>query len=239
MYKTPLVLVPGIGCSRDSFKEQIAALSSVAECWVAPLYAEDCLERLSDRILDDCPFDQFFVTGFSMGGYLCLELCRRAPARVMGMALIGTMPNPDSIDLSKKRLLMNRDILNGKWGTMWNGIVRKCVAPSRRSDTAIIGTIASHVAQTSPDTFLKHQEALSKRLGYVDFLPKIKCPTVVIAGIDDEVISLRTQVEMQTEIPHAHLVGIKDCGHLPTWEQPERLSAALYEWIGFFGVEAA
>ncbi|TQV80344.1 alpha/beta fold hydrolase [Denitrobaculum tricleocarpae] len=237
--KTPVVFIPGIGCTGQMFRTQIEDLQEIMEPWEAPLYPVDTIEEMGRLILKNCPFDRFAVVGASMGGYLCFEIYKQAPDRVIALAPVCTMPQPDSVELAARRLIMNRQIINGRWRTMWGAIIRKCLAPSRRDDTAIATEVISHMTSTCPDAFLLHQRAMASREGYEAMLGDIRCPTTVIAGIDDEVITLRTQAAMQADIPGSHLIAVRDCGHLPTWEQPTKISQALSRWLGYTEALAA
>lgn len=237
--KVPVVFIPGIGCSGQMFSQQIEELREIVEPWAAPLYPVDTVEEMGRLILANCPFDRFAVAGASMGGYLCFELYKQAADRVLALAPICTMSQPDPEDMASRRLLLNEQVRAGRWRTMWSAVVRRCLAPMRRDDQATIDEVTRHVTGTSQDAFLLHQDAMRKRMGYEAMLRDIDCPTTVIAGIDDEVIPFEVQAAMQADIPGSHLIALENCGHLPTWEQPGRVSDALYEWLRHARVVAA
>src|SRR5438067_9629504 len=54
-------------------------------------YAEDVL-----RLVDRAGVHRFALAGFSMGGYVALEVVRRAGDRIAGLALVDTRADPDT-----------------------------------------------------------------------------------------------------------------------------------------------
>lgn len=237
--KVPVVFIPGIGCTGEMFRRQIEDLRGILEPWEAPLYPADTIEEIGRLILANCPFDRFAVAGASMGGYLCFELYKQAADRILALAPISTMPQADPAGLASRRLLLNEQVRSGRWRSMCYAAARRCLAPMRRDDQATIDEVTQHITSSSQDAFLLHQDAMRKRVGYEAMLRDIECPTTVIAGIDDEVIPFDVQAAMQAEIPESQLVAVKDCGHLPNWEQPGKLSEALHTWLCHSRVVAA
>ncbi|HEY8368957.1 MAG TPA: alpha/beta fold hydrolase, partial [Thermodesulfobacteriota bacterium] len=95
MTRPLLVLVPGLLCDRDLWRDQIPALSAMAEVRVPDLRPFDSIEDMARSILDAAP-GAFALAGLSMGGYVALEVMRRAPGRVTRLALLNTTSRPDT-----------------------------------------------------------------------------------------------------------------------------------------------
>jgi len=66
---------------------------------------------------------------------------------------------------------------------------------------------------------------LKERLG------DIKVPVLVITGDDDRIVPRDDSVRIADEIPHAELVIIPNCGHLPHEETPEKLLEAVNRFL--------
>ena len=62
-------------------------------------------------------------------------------------------------------------------------------------------------------------------------LGRIRCPTLVLGGREDEVCTVAMHEEIAAAIPGAELLILDRCGHLSTLEQPERVSEALRRWL--------
>ena len=52
----------------------------------------------------------------------------------------------------------------------------------------------------------------------------ITCPTLVLRGDRDEVLSREHQEELARAVPGSRLLVYEDTGHLVLWEQPERVA---------------
>ena len=63
----------------------------------------------------------------------------------------------------------------------------------------------------------------------------ISVPTLIIWGLDDEVIPVKIGLMLHQEIPRSRLELINDCGHVPQEEQPEetmRYISAFFRSLG-------
>jgi pimeloyl-ACP methyl ester carboxylesterase len=65
-----------------------------------------------------------------------------------------------------------------------------------------------------------------------DRLPKIECPTLVITGKDDAIISWENSRILARRIPDARLVVLEPAGHGFWIEQSERSLEALFAFWG-------
>ncbi len=79
--RTPLVLVPGLLCTRALWEPQITGLADVAHMMVADHMRHDTMTGIAESILAAAPH-RFALAGLSMGGYIALEILRLAPERV-------------------------------------------------------------------------------------------------------------------------------------------------------------
>ena len=62
-------------------------------------------------------------------------------------------------------------------------------------------------------------------------LAGIACPTLVVCGASDLLTPPECSQEMAAAISGARLELLPACGHLLTWEQPERVNALLTDWL--------
>jgi 2-hydroxymuconate-semialdehyde hydrolase len=56
-------------------------------------------------------------------------------------------------------------------------------------------------------------------------------PTLIVWGREDRLIGLSASRRLVDAVPHAHLVVLERCGHLPMIEQPERFNRALADFL--------
>jgi pimeloyl-ACP methyl ester carboxylesterase len=81
------------------------------------------------------------------------------------------------------------------------------------------------------------QPALRANFGYDfrDRLPEIACPTLIVWGEKDSVISVRDAAEFERLIPDSRKVVMKDTGHVPMLERPGAFNHVLMEFLAESG----
>jgi pimeloyl-ACP methyl ester carboxylesterase len=63
------------------------------------------------------------------------------------------------------------------------------------------------------------------------FLPDIRCPVLVIQGLDDEYGTKEQMTRIHRQARDVELLHLPDCGHSPHRDQPERVLQAAVSWI--------
>lgn len=61
---------------------------------------------------------------------------------------------------------------------------------------------------------------------------EVKMPTLVLHGLDDQLIPVENGRQLAARIDGAKLVLFERCGHLPHLELPERCAGELHEFFG-------
>lgn len=61
------------------------------------------------------------------------------------------------------------------------------------------------------------------RTDYTDRLDDVTLPVRLVHGSDDDVLPVQWSERADGLLPDSDLFVLDDCGHLPTWEQPERV----------------
>jgi pimeloyl-ACP methyl ester carboxylesterase len=79
--------------------------------------------------------------------------------------------------------------------------------------------------------FLRQQQAIMERPDSRDTLWKIRCPTLVLCGEDDQLTPPNRHEEIAAAIRGSKLVVIPGCGHLSTVEKPLEVNRALSAWL--------
>jgi pimeloyl-ACP methyl ester carboxylesterase len=240
MSRLPLVLLPGLLNDARLWAAQAAALSGTADVAPGPvgdLTAHDTMGALADAVLGRAPA-RFALAGLSMGGYVALEIMRRAPERVLALALVDTQARPDTAQATEgRRALMARS------ETDFEGVIEtlrgRLMLPKHAADPAIGGLFAAMARDAGPAAFRRQQTAIIGRIDSRPFLPRIACPTLVLCGRQDTTTPLELHEEMAAAIPGARMEVAEDCGHLSAIERPEAVSAALRGWLASVDPAAA
>ncbi|MBO1075623.1 alpha/beta fold hydrolase [Roseomonas marmotae] len=225
----PLLLLPGLLCDVRLWRDQIAALKDVAACQVADTTQDAGLGEMALRALAMAP-PRFALAGLSMGGYLALEIMRRAPERVTRLALMDTGARPDTEEQSRRR----RGLMSLTRSGQFKGVTPRLL-PSLLHPAHIDGPLGFEVREMAErvgrEAFLRQQQAILHRPDSRPDLPRITVPTLVVVGEQDVLTPPELSEEMAAAIPNARLVRIPEAGHLPPMEQPERVTSLLRDWL--------
>jgi pimeloyl-ACP methyl ester carboxylesterase len=147
------------------------------------------------------------AVGASMGGYCALSLARRAPERVVGLALVGSKTEADT----PERRAFRDDMIAR--------LRREGVPPELETDVP-----AEELAVA--------QEAMRDRSDLSGVASSFGGPLLVCVGESDEIVS----VDEARAIADAALLGslevFEGAGHLLSIEQPDRFGEVLREFLG-------
>jgi len=235
MEKSKLVLLPGLMCDRTVWAHQIAALDDLAECTVVDWSDLDSLPAMADHVLQVAP-SRFAVAGHSMGGRVAFEVYRQAPERVTHLALFDTnyVPLPPG-EAGENEARGRRDLLDLARAQGMRAMSKKwlegMIPPYRQKDAALVEDIVSMFERKSPEHFEKQMRALLNRPDAEPVLSTIRCPALVLTGMDDAWSPPKRHQEMAAAIPASTLVLVENCGHMSTMERPDEVSRAMREWL--------
>jgi pimeloyl-ACP methyl ester carboxylesterase len=233
--KTPLVLVPGLMCDEVVWAHQTQALADVADIQVATNGARDSLVAMAEAIIAQAA-PRFAIAGHSMGGRVALEVVRRVPERVIGLALLDTGHQPLAAGEAGEREVASRMALvekarrQGMRAMGWEWL-QGMVYPSRLSDALLVNAILDMIAGKTPDLYAAQTHALIHRPDATSLLAKIRCPTLCLCGEEDVWSPPRRHEEMCDRIAGSSLAVVPYCGHMSTMERPAAVSEALRGWL--------
>ena len=71
----------------------------------------------------------------------------------------------------------------------------------------------------------------AQRNNMADEIPEIKCPTLLIWGLNDTITPPMVAHEFNRLIPNSTLRFVDKCSHAPMMEQPERFNELLTEFL--------
>jgi pimeloyl-ACP methyl ester carboxylesterase len=226
----PTLLVPGLLCTARLYAAQIPVLWSFGPVMVVDHRRDDSMAAIARRILEQAP-PRFALLGLSMGGYIAFELLRQASARIARLALLDTTARPDTAEQSARRRTLIEQSNAGGFGQLADQLYPGLVHPDRLGDAALRGEVRGMAAETGAEAFIRQQTAIMQRRDSLPDLAAIGCPTLVLVGEADQLTPTARAQEMAAGIRGARLVVVPASGHLSALEQPERVNAALVEWL--------
>lgn len=231
MAKTmPLLLLPGLLCDAALWRHQTATLGDVAEVRVPDLTRQDSIGSMAEAVLADAP-PAFALAGLSMGGYVAMEIMRRAASRVLRLALIDTTHRADPPEQTRKRRLLIRQSMFGEFRGVTGRLLPLLVHEPNIERGDIAKTVFAMAERVGREAFQRQQTAIMGRPDSTPDLSGFSCRTLVLCGRHDRIAPLAVHQDMAARLPNAALVVIEDSGHLSPLEQPQAVSACLRCWL--------
>lgn len=229
---TQLILLPGLASNAVMWQHQLAVLPHALEPAVTDVHSRcESIPQMAQALLQAHAGD-LILCGASMGGIIAMEVARQAPARVKGLALLGTNARPETPDMAKLREAAIEFFKQGRVKEVLTVNLPMAFHQSRAKDETLTQTYLDFILAAGPDQLIRQNRAIMARPDARLHLPNVTCPTVVMCGDGDQLTPPEFSREIATLIPNAELVMIPRCGHMLTMERPEEVNAALLRWLG-------
>ncbi len=175
------------------------------------------------------------LVGFSMGGYVTLEVMRHcmslAPERIGKVALINTNACQDAPEMVERRERELVAIEMGEFKGVTARLMPTLVHPDHVSNQAITDLVVDMAKRLGRRGFLHQQSAIIGRHDQRPWLPKWQQPVLIISGEADKRTPPYQQQEMAALFPNSELITLDPCGHLGPLEQPQQVAELLSKFF--------
>ncbi len=166
------------------------------------------------------------LAGFSMGGYVAIQMLAEPARRAAALALIDTSTRPEAAQNLPVREAtiagLQRDL---EAETL--AIMKRGVHPEHLDDAALMAQGLRIMRDVGAEAAAGQLRAIIGRADHRALLAKLDIPTLVLCGRTDQVTPLELSQEAATLIPNARLVIVDQAGHWAPLEQPQIVSAEL------------
>lgn len=219
-----------MGNNARLWSAQVDDLSADYAVIVADYLGAASIEEMADRVLDQVPSGTFSLVGFSLGGYIALNLVGRVAERIDRLALISASPFADSEQAIEQREWLIRkaaEDYDAVLADMGHFIV--CKEGPRAAETRRI--VSEMGRELGVEEFGRQQRAAMTRADARPQLASIECPVQVLCGADDRVTPVGGNRYLAEHIPGASLQVLEQTGHLLPLERPAEVSEFLRDWL--------
>ncbi len=252
----PLVFIHGLSGSWQNWLEQLPVFASERRVIALDLpgfgYSPMPEQRLSisgyarllDGLLAQLEIDAAAVVGNSMGGFIGAELAIAFPERVERLVLVSAAGLSTHEHAGSTRVLpairrAERILMaSGAWAASKSD----AVARRARLREAALGVVVRHperlgaalaaeqIRGAGKPGFLQGLEAvldyeIRERLG------EIACPTLIVWGDRDRLITVHDADVFAELIPNSRKVVFEDTGHMAMLERPDRFNRLLEQFL--------
>ncbi len=186
-------------------------------------------------LLDDLKVPTAVFAGCSIGGYVLLELWRRAPERMRGLAFVCSKPQPDAeanvarriASIEKARSADSQSALQSMTQAQIKSLIGATALEHRPE---ILSELCAQMT-LGAEALVAVQAGLASRPDSVPTVATITAPVVAIAGGDDSGVTPAEMEALQAAPGGCEFHLLPDAGHFAAYEQPERVAALLAEWM--------
>jgi pimeloyl-ACP methyl ester carboxylesterase len=233
--KTPLLLLPGLLCDEAFWRSQVEALADVCAPRVMAYGLLDDFGAMAEAVLAQAP-PRFALAGHSMGGRVALEIMRRAPERVLKLALLATDYRgledgaARTAEEGRRKMMLERVRSQGMeaFARMWT---TQILPAERLTDQALVDEVVAMMVRQPAGALAAQTHAALMRVDNAELLAAIACPTLLVAGRLDLLRPVEVHEQMAARIPRSRLVVVEDAAHMVAMERPEAVTAALRAWL--------
>jgi pimeloyl-ACP methyl ester carboxylesterase len=249
----PLVFVHGLSGSWQNWLEQVPVFAQERRVVTldlpgfghSPMPTEKIsiagYARLLERLLDVLEIDAAAVGGNSMGGFVAAELAISSPQRVERLTLVsaaGISTENAKVPMSGLR----RAAPLAAATTAWLASKSDTVARRARLRNLTLSAIVRHPSRL-PAPLAAEQLRGAGKPGFIDALEaiitypirdrlvEIACPTLIVWGDRDPLITVRDADVFAELIPNSRKVLFEDTGHVAMFERPAAFNAVLRDFL--------
>ena len=226
-----LLLIPGLLNTPRVF-DRLRALwrDEDAALRVADIRQADSLAGMADaawREVAQVPPDQPLVlAGYSLGGYVALQMLAEPRRPVQGLGLICTSARPDTAEgaVQRERAIaaIERD-----FARFVGALLKFLLSPQAQTDAELVATVRADMLAAGAAAAVRQHRAAAARPDRRGLLGQLQLPAAVLGAAADPVTPLQASEELAAGIAGATLERIEGAGHLVPFEHPDRLAAML------------
>lgn len=252
----PVVLIHGIGHQGQAWGEVSGTLAQHFDVVVVDLpghgrspaptaphtYRLNSVADQLEELFDDLEIDRPHVVGNSLGGYLALELARRA-AVVSATAL-----SPAGFGTRAELLgIAGPQLLAMKLATYAPRPVLKAFANKPALRSVSLSALYAHPERQTPARALGDSLNLRHSRGFWPMLWEgmrlevrrdIPVPVTIAWGVRDRLLVPRQAERAARRLPGASVERWPDCGHVPMVDDPERVVRLVRRQVELMSVPA-
>jgi pimeloyl-ACP methyl ester carboxylesterase len=252
----PLVFVHGLSGSWQNWLEQLPGFAAEHRVLAldlsgfghSPVPVEPIsipgYARLLDHLFDELQIDAAAVVGNSMGGFIGAELAIAFPQRVERLVLVSAAGVSTYDDPRVRRAVPTLRLLEG---ALTAGAIRLAgradtLALRPRLRRAAMRMVAAH-PELLPASLAAEQMRGAGTPGFMaafaaildydvrERLPEVACPTLIVWGENDRLISVRDADVFAELIPNSRKVIFAGTGHVSMLERPTAFNELLEEFL--------
>ena len=180
------------------------------------------------KVLTSIGVEKTSVVGVSMGGMIAQYLAIDFPEFVEKLVLTVTLARPNQVVKERCETWIKSAEAKDYQGIMTDSALYSYSDEYLRKNKLMLNLISKIGAPKSFERFITFSKACTTHNSY-DELEKITCPTLVIGGKQDKIVTYEASEELAVKIPNAKLKTYEKYGHA-LYEEGKDFNQVLYDF---------
>lgn len=228
--KPVVLLIPGMLNTAAVWDRVAPLLQDAAEVRIADVTSQASIADMTRDawalLADVAAATPVVICGFSMGGYVAIDMVARPARAIAGLLLLDTSPRPESAD---------GEVARGKTIAAFERNFAKVVEnmlafsthPDHHQDAEMFAVLRAIMMPVGGEAAVRQTRAVAGRTDHRAALAALTIPTRVLCGREDKVTPPVLSQELADLIPGAQLEWLAQSGHMTPIEQPREVANAI------------
>lgn len=233
--KPVLLLIPGMLNTARIWNRVVPLLQDAADIRIADVTSQSSIADMAHdawALVADVPVTQrLVVCGFSMGGYVALELIATnlIANKSMGTWAIGLLNTSSRAETVEGMVTREKTIaaMERDFERVIQGVAAFGIHKSHHADTVLMTEALSIMREAGAQAGVRQLRAIMARADQGSLLPRIQARALVMGAKNDLVVPPDASEEMAASMAGAQLAWIEPAGHMTPLEQPAQVATLL------------
>jgi pimeloyl-ACP methyl ester carboxylesterase len=219
--KPVILLIPGMLNDASVWDDVLPYLPDSWTVRIANLQTQESIAEMAHdawQLLEDIPANvPAMVTGFSLGGYVAIEMMAHLQRPLLAVALLSTSPLPES---EESRAVREKTMLamQANFPKVVEGIVK---FGTHEASESVQERLRQMLLSVGCETALRQTRAIMGRADHREALSRLSLPVALLCGEHDRVTPPQLTQQLAQCIAHAQTCIIPQSGHmLPVQQAP-------------------
>ena len=228
--KPILLLIPGMFNTAAIWQPVVNALGGAATARIADVLTQDSIPAMAhdawSLVADRPAGTPLVVCGFSMGGYVAIELLAAHRDAIGAVAFVDSgagVESAESLVVREKTIAA----LERNFERTVEGITAFSLHPDSLTNKALVDGMRSMMHTVGAAAAIRQTRAIMARSDHRAMLRQLSMPALVVCGRHDKVAPPALSEELARLIPGARLEWMENAGHQTPLETPDAVAGHI------------
>ena len=185
-------------------------------------------------LMDDLALAEAVFAGCSIGGYVMMELWRRAPLRMRGLVFVCSKAQADAESNLAKRAETIAKVRHEGTAGVFDGNAQTLIGLTTRTRRPEVASELRARMTLTPEAVVAVQAGLATRPDSVPDIAGIDAPILAICGGEDPGIAEAEMRAFEAAEGGCEFHLLPESGHFAAYEEPAKVAAIMTPWLSQF-----